>query len=96
MNSDKVIVFFAKHQNIGPVIVAKEIAKNIGTLNQTVLTAGLQRVQALTEKRPALLRFYGILQLLLQQFSIVLCYQQEFYTQMLECLADSMLASTSK
>lgn len=38
-----------------------------------------------------LLRFYGILQLLLQQFSIVLCYQQDFYTSCLETLADTML-----
>jgi len=28
----------------------------------------------LAEKKAVLLRFYGILQLLLQQFSIVLCY----------------------
>lgn len=37
-----------------------------------------------------MLRFYGILQLLLQQFSIILCYQQEFYTKTLECLADTL------
>ena len=29
MASDKVIVFFAKHNNIGPFIVAKDINKNI-------------------------------------------------------------------
>jgi hypothetical protein len=27
--SDKVIIFFAKHNNIGPFIVAKDILKNI-------------------------------------------------------------------
>lgn len=29
MASDKVIIFFAKHGNIGPFIVAKDIQKNI-------------------------------------------------------------------
>lgn len=29
MASDKVIIFFAKHNNIGPFIVAKDIIKNI-------------------------------------------------------------------
>ena len=32
--SDKVIIFFAKHNNIGSVIVAKEICKNIDKLNK--------------------------------------------------------------
>lgn len=27
--SDKVIIFFAKHNNIGPFVVAKDILKNI-------------------------------------------------------------------
>jgi hypothetical protein len=29
MASDKVIIFFAKHGNIGPFVVAKDILKNI-------------------------------------------------------------------
>jgi hypothetical protein len=29
MASDKVIIFFAKHNNIGPFVVAKDIIKNI-------------------------------------------------------------------
>lgn len=29
MASDKVIIFFAKHNNIGPFVVAKDITKNI-------------------------------------------------------------------
>lgn len=29
MASDKVIIFFAKHNNIGPFVVAKDILKNI-------------------------------------------------------------------
>ena len=29
MASDKVIIYFAKHNNIGPFIVAKDILKNI-------------------------------------------------------------------
>lgn len=52
--------------------------------------------EVLAEKKAVLLRFYGILQLLLQQFSIVLCYQPEFYIKSLECIADSMIASCGK
>lgn len=33
--SDKVVIFFAKHNNIGSLIVAKEILKNIERLNKT-------------------------------------------------------------
>lgn len=33
--SDKVVIFFAKHNNIGSFIVAKEILKNIERLNKT-------------------------------------------------------------
>jgi hypothetical protein len=29
MSSDKVIIFFAKHNNIGPFVVAKDVLKNI-------------------------------------------------------------------
>jgi hypothetical protein len=35
--SDKVIVFFAKHNNIGSYIVAKEVLKNIERLNKSAL-----------------------------------------------------------
>ena len=65
VSSDKVIVFFAKHQNIGPFIVAKEITKNLDKINQGISGAGMKRTEMLTEKKPTLLRFYGILQLLL-------------------------------
>ena len=37
--TDKVIVFFAKHQNIGPFVVAKEITKNIEKLNKQTTNA---------------------------------------------------------
>ena len=97
VSSDKVIVFFAKHQNIGPFVVAKEVNKNLDKLNKMILSAvGPRRIEVLNEKKTALLRFYGILQLLLQQFSIVLCYQAEFYIKCLECLADSMIACSLK
>ena len=96
VQTDKVIIFFAKHQSIGPVIVAKEITKSIGKLNSSIQSAAATKLQdALHEKHQALLRFYGILQLLLQQFSIVLCYQQEFYAKCLECLADTLLLTNS-
>lgn len=34
--SDKVIVFFAKHTNIGSFIVAKEVLKNIERTNRAL------------------------------------------------------------
>jgi hypothetical protein len=33
--SDKVIIYFAKHTNIGSVVVSKEILKNIERLNKS-------------------------------------------------------------
>jgi len=33
VQTDKVIIFFAKHQNIGPFVVAKEITKSLDKLN---------------------------------------------------------------
>ena len=66
LSSDKVIVFFAKHNNIGPSIVAKEVTKNIQRINSTVQNAGTQRAEVLDDKKLTLLRFYGILHLLLQ------------------------------
>jgi hypothetical protein len=35
--SDKVIVYFSKHTNIGSLVVAKEILKNIERLNRSAL-----------------------------------------------------------
>lgn len=75
LSSDKVIIFFAKHQSIGPFIVAKEVTKNVDKINRAVLGAGVKRQEVLNDKKLVLLRFYGLLQLLLQQFAIVLCYQ---------------------
>jgi hypothetical protein len=54
--------------------VAKEINKNLERINKAVMTAVGKRQEVLAEKKMVLLRFYSILQLLLQQFSIVLCY----------------------
>lgn len=96
VQTDKVIVFFAKHQNIGSFVVAREITKSIEKLNATVQNAAPSKLQeVLHEKHHALLRFYGILQLLLQQFSIVLCYQQDFYAKCLECLADTIILTNN-
>lgn len=96
VSSDKVIVFFAKHQNIGPFVVAKEINKNLERINKAVTIAGAKKAEVLADKKQILIRFYSILQLLLQQFSIVLCYQPEFYIKCLECIADSMIISQGK
>jgi hypothetical protein len=35
MASDKVVIFFAKHNNIGSFVVSKEILKSIEKLNKT-------------------------------------------------------------
>ena len=37
--SDKVIIFFAKHQNIGSFIVAKEVIKNVERTNWAIKSA---------------------------------------------------------
>ena len=69
--SDKVIVYFAKHTNIGSLVVAKEVLKNIERLNRSAPT----RIdEQWNDKKLTLSRFYSILQMMLQQFSIVLCY----------------------
>lgn len=76
--------------------MAKEITKSIDKLNTSIQNAGPSKFQdVFQEKHQALLRFYGILQLLLQQFSIVLCYQQEFYNKCLECLADTLIIANN-
>lgn len=36
VSSDKVIIFFAKHQNIGPFVVGKEVIKNIDKINKSI------------------------------------------------------------
>lgn len=61
LSSDKVIIFFAKHQNIGPFVMAKEIVKNIEKINQQITTAGQNRAEVLNDKRNNFLRFYSIL-----------------------------------
>jgi len=64
--SDKVIVYFAKHTNIGSLVVAKEVLKNIERLNRSALSQaksapGSPVDEALEEKKQILSRFYGIL-----------------------------------
>jgi hypothetical protein len=59
-----VIIFFAKHNNIGSYIVAKEVLKNIERLNKSALNktpVGVQTEEELEERKLALSRFYGIL-----------------------------------
>lgn len=63
--SDKVIVFFAKHTNIGSLVVAKEVLKNIERLNRSAFsafkpTSGAPDEQV-EEKKNTLARTYGIL-----------------------------------
>lgn len=79
--SDKVIVYFSKHTNIGSLVVAKEVLKNIERINKALSVFKSQKEAPTTvvdekeeEKKQTLARTYGILQMLLQQFSIVLCY----------------------
>jgi hypothetical protein len=44
VSSDKVIVYFAKHTNIGSLVVAKEVLKNIERLNRSAFTKPTQVV----------------------------------------------------
>ena len=70
--SDKVIVFFAKHANIGSFIVAKEVVKNIERTYRAIMTPppasisaeDAQNDQAL--KKEILARHFNILHMLLQ------------------------------
>lgn len=86
--SDKVIVHFAKHTNIGALLVAKEVLKNIDRINKAALTR--HNEENWEDKKTLLARFYACLQMVLSQFSIVLCYQPEFYQKCIELLAESM------
>ena len=43
-----------------------------------------------TQKREILVRHFNILHMLIQQFSIVLCYQPEFFVKCLEHIAETM------
>ena len=81
--SDKVIIYFAKHNSIGSFIVAKEILKNIERLNTSAFS-NAPTVEGEEDKKANLIRFYAILQMLIQQFSIVLCYQPDFYVKCLD------------
>ena len=69
--SDKVIIFFAKHNNIGSFIVAKEVLKNVERTNRALLSqppASMSPEDALadqTQKKEILVRHYNILHMLL-------------------------------
>lgn len=97
--SDKVIIFFAKHSNIGSYIVSKEVLKNIERTNKAIATpfpSSMPPEDALSEqnqRKEVLLRHFHIMHMLLQQFSIVLCYQPDFYVNCLTHIADTMNAT---
>jgi hypothetical protein len=63
--SDKVIIFFAKHGNIGPFVVAKDILKSIEKCIKAVQTVGLtkkeEQASVIQEKKPTVMRFLSIL-----------------------------------
>ena len=68
MASDKVILYFAKHSNIGPHVVGKDILKNIQRLSQSLnkftnsaAFNSTPRGTSLTDKKPVLMRFLNIL-----------------------------------
>lgn len=61
LSSDKVIVYFAKHTNIGSLVVAKEVLKNIERLNKSVFVKVGQFDETLEERKSTLSRLYGIL-----------------------------------
>lgn len=63
--SDKVIVYFAKHTNIGSLVVAKEVLKNIERFNKSINVLKQKEGQPLDEKeeekKQTLSRIYTIL-----------------------------------
>ena len=61
--SDKVIVYFAKHTNIGSLVVAKEVLKNIERFNRSAPSKVDEQWE---DKKLTLTRFYSILQMILQ------------------------------
>jgi hypothetical protein len=61
--SDKVIVYFAKHTNIGSLVVAKEVLKNIERFNRSAPSKVDEQWE---DKKLTLTRFYSILQMMLQ------------------------------
>lgn len=61
--TDKVVIYFAKHSSIGSLVVARELIKSLDRLKGSQANPA-----ALESRRPDLVRFLGILQLLLQQF----------------------------
>lgn len=98
--SDKVIIFFSKHANIGSFIVAREVLKNVEQTNRALKTkppASISKEDAeieKTQKKEILIRHFSILHMLLSQFSIVLCYQPEFYVKCLEHISETMTMSS--
>lgn len=94
--SDKVIIFLAKHNNIGSLIVGREVLKNIERTNRSLMApvpASVSVEDAVNDKnqkKEILTRHFNILHMLLQQFSIVLCYQPDFYVKCLEHISETM------
>ena len=85
--SDKVVIFFAKHNNIGPFVVARDIVKNIEKITFAIERSGPKKKEVFNEKKSFLTRFLSILLLLVNQFSIVLCYESDFNDKMVAWLA---------
>ena len=93
--SDKVIVLFAKHNNIGPFVVAKDIIKNIEKIVTAIKKSGNKKKELYLEKSSFLWRFLSILLLLVNQFSITLWYQADFNDKMVACLSQLVEISDS-
>lgn len=50
LSSDKVIIFFAKHSNIGPFVVARDIIKNIEKILNAIEKGGTKKREILADK----------------------------------------------
>ena len=50
VSSDKVIIFFAKHNNIGPFVVARDIVKNIEKISTAIEKSGTKKKEVFSEK----------------------------------------------
>ena len=94
IQSDKVIIFLAKHSNIGPYVVARDILRNMDKITKVIKNADiLSKKEVIDSKRTSLTRFMQILQLLVGQFQTILFYEAEFNRFLISNLSELISSS---
>lgn len=88
---DKVIIFLAKHNNIGPSVVAWDVIKNLDKIATVFKNTDASNWRdIIDQKKASVIWFMQILQLLVQQFNVVLFYENDFNERLL-CALSEML-----